>query len=367
LRIVCGSHHSFIPQGAWLKSNAPFSFCQLKVSPGYNISPNIGSTELAEAFSRVIPFIAMDEHRQVLRCIKVLLKDNKLSFIATDGFTLSQLNLDFEAGEYEALVSGDDIKPLISALRKARRVRLGIEEKPDGDNGGLISKSLIIDTELVKYTLPSQNGTYPDYEKVFPDEFNVSASFDTREAVKACHSLLSIWFNDNTKELFRPLILTVADNRLIIEAKEDRGQAVIPAETNGTLTVCVAGSYLLKALKACGGIVEMKLAGQQSPVTLCVDGYTCLIMPMAIPHGSKEQQTATADVPQESEQPATINEPFETEQSASEVTDEVLKQNDNDIANEVTEKIETTATTDVPQPDKKRKSRRKKRQPVSVV
>jgi hypothetical protein len=149
---------------------------------------------------------------------------------------------------------------------------------------------------------------------------------------------------------------------------------VIPAETSGTLTVCVAGSYLLKALKACGGIVEMKLAGQQLPVTLCVDGYTCLIMPMAIPQGSTKTETATADVPQESEQPATTDEPFATEQSDKEVANEVTEQTDSEVsvevASEVHEEVETEATADIPQekkPDKKRKSKHKKKQTVAVA
>ena len=233
--------------------------------------------------SRVLPFTDADDARPVLQCVKVVQKDDKLTLIAADGFTLGEISLDFEAGEAEALINRDDVKAIIPALRKAKRVKVSFEQKPDSDNGGLLAKSLIVDTELIKYSLPSQEGSYPDYGKVFPSDFIASASFDTKEAIKACQSLLAIWFDDNTKGLYRPLTLTVADNKVTIEAKEDRGSMAISAETSGEAKIAVAGNYLIKALRACGGIAEMKLASPQSPITLTVDGYRCLVMPMRLP------------------------------------------------------------------------------------
>ncbi len=283
LKVVCGNHQSCIPDGAWLKDKTPFTFCQVRVSPSYAVMPNLGGNELAEALSRVLPFANTDDARPVLQCVKVAQKEGKLILIAADGFTLGEISLDFEAGEAEALINRDDIKGLIPALRKAKRVKVSFEQKPDSDNGGLLAKSLVIDTELIKYSLPSQQGSYPDYDKVFPGEFTATASFDTKEAVKACQSLLAIWFDDNTKGLFRPLTLTVADGKVVIEAKEDRGSMVVSAETSGEAQIAVAGSYLIKALKACGGIAEMKLVSSKSPITLTVDGYRCLVMPMHLP------------------------------------------------------------------------------------
>jgi DNA polymerase-3 subunit beta len=167
-------------------------------------------------------------------------------------------------------------------LRKANRVKVSFEDKPDNDNGGLLAKKLIIDTELIKYSLSSQQGVYPDYAKVFPDDCMATASFDTKEAFNACYSLLAVWFDDNTKGLFRPLTLTIADGKIIIEAKEDRGSMVVSAETSGEARIAVAGNYLVKALRACGGIVEMKVASATSPITLTVAGYRCLVMPLAL-------------------------------------------------------------------------------------
>jgi hypothetical protein len=283
LKVVCGNHQSYVSDGAWLNANTPFTFCQVRVSPSYAVMPNLGGNELADALSRVLPFTDADDARPVLQCVKVVQKDDKLTLIAADGFTLGEINLDFEAGEAEALINRNDVKGLIPALRKAKRVKVSFEQKPDSDNGGLLAKSLIVDTELIKYSLPSQEGSYPDYGKVFPSDCIASASFDTKEAVKACQSLLAIWFDDDTKGLYRPLTLTVADNKVTIEAKEDKGSMAISAETSGEARIAVAGNYLIKALKACGGIAEMKLATPQSPIALSVDGYRCLVMPMRFP------------------------------------------------------------------------------------
>jgi hypothetical protein len=291
LKVVCGNHQSYITDGAWLKDKTPFSFCQVRISPSYAVMPNLGGNELAEALSRVLPFATTDDARPILQCVKVAQKDGKLTLIGADGFTLGENSLDFEAGEAEALINRDDLKGLIPALRKAKRVKVSFEQKPDNDSGGLLAKSLVIDTELIKYSLPSQEGSYPDYGKVFPSDFIASASFDTKEAVKACQSLLAIWFADNIKGLFRPLTLTVADNKVIIEAKEDRGSMVVSAETSGEAKIAVAGNYLIKALKACGGIAEMKLASQQSPIALTVDGYRCLVMPMRLPESKAVAET----------------------------------------------------------------------------
>jgi DNA polymerase III sliding clamp (beta) subunit (PCNA family) len=267
--------------------------------------PNLGGNELADALSRVLPFTDADDARPVLQCVKVVQKDGKLTLIAADGFTLGEIGLDFEAGEAEALINRDDIKGLIPALRKAKRVKVSFEQKPNGDNGGLLAKSLIIDTELIKYSLPSQEGSYPDYGKVFPSDFTATASFDAKEAVKACQSLLAIWFDDETKGLYRPLTLTVADNKVTIEAKEDRGAMAISAETSGEARVAVAGNYLIKALRACGGIAEMKLASSQSPIALTVDGYRCLVMPIRLPESKAvaeaEKVAAEAEAKAETE------------------------------------------------------------------
>jgi len=298
IKVVCGSYQSYIPEGAWIrtgKGEIPFSFCQIRVSPSNAIMPNLGSIELAEALARVLPFTTSDEKRPVLQCLKLEVKEGKLTLVGADGYRLAIANLDFADGEgWEALIQRDDIRGLIPALRKAKRTRLAIEQKADNDN--LLAKYVVIDTELVRYKLPCQEGNFPDYGKVIPKEFSCSASFDTKEAIRASRSLLTFWYDDDTKPLYRPLIVAVGNGKVTIEAKEDRGKAEIEAETSGEGNIAVNGKYLIEVLRACGGIVNLQMSSPTSPMLFSSNGYQITVMPMFMGSASEQaEQKAKAE------------------------------------------------------------------------
>lgn len=288
VKVVCGSHQSYIPDGAWTKNEPPYTFSQIRVSPCNAVMPNLGSVELAEALARVLPFTTSDEARPVLQCLKLEVKEGKLTLVSSDGYRLAIASLNFANGEdWEALIHRDDVKGLIPALRKAKRARLAIEQK--SDDGNLLAKYVAIDTELVRYKLPNQDGSYPDYGKVMPTEFSCNASFDTKEAIKASRSLLTVWYDDNTKPLYHPLVLTISDGKVVIEAKEDRGKAKIEAETSGEGKIAVNGKYLLETLRACSGIVSLQMATPNSPMLFSADDYQVILMPIAMSELAKTE------------------------------------------------------------------------------
>jgi hypothetical protein len=291
VKVVCGNHQGYLPDEAWIKDKLPMTFNQVRVSPSNAVMPNLGSVELAEALSRVVGFASIEEARPILQTVRFHQKEGKLTLTATDGFKLAEVSLNFEAGEAEALIFASELKGLIPALRKAKRVKVSFEQKAD-DEGGLVTKLLLIDTELIRYKFYSQDGDYPDYEKVIPGEFVATASFDTKAMMKASQSLLSFWYDDDTKPLYRPLTLEISEGKVMVEAKEDRGKAVIEAEASGEGKVAVNGKYLLQALKACGGIAEVKMANASSPILFSSNGYRCLVMPMLI---TSETETPKAE------------------------------------------------------------------------
>ena len=129
--------------------------------------------------------------------------------------------------------------------------------------------------------MANQEGTYPDFEKVIPSEFDATATFDTKEALKASRSLVAIWYDDSLKKEYRPITLMIGDGKVALEAKEDRGKAEIEADTSGEVKTAVSARYLAQALKACGGMVELKASPPSSPMMFCVDGYRLVVMPMA--------------------------------------------------------------------------------------
>ena len=64
-------------------------------------------------------------------------------------------------------------------------MRVSFEKSGDSLDG----MSLTLDTELIRYKWRGADGSFPEYEKLIPDQFNTLTSFDTNEALKAVSSL----------------------------------------------------------------------------------------------------------------------------------------------------------------------------------
>jgi len=179
LKVTCGANTSLLADNEWIGDKTPLTLCDVRVSPNNSVKPNVGTLELAEALARVLPFTTTDDARPVLQCVNFVAKDGKLTLVSADGFRLAVISLDYDDGEGHALVNRDDLRGMVNALKRAKRVRVSFE--PSGES--LDGMSLVIDTELIRYKWTSVNGSYPDYEKLIPTEFNCQASFDTVEAI----------------------------------------------------------------------------------------------------------------------------------------------------------------------------------------
>jgi len=288
LKVVCGANTSYLDDEAWIKQatgkgkgGTPMTLCEVRVSPSTAVKPNIGSLELSEALNRVLPFTARDNNRPVLACVYFVAKEGKLTMISADGFRLAVLSLPYEDGEGQALINRDDLRGIANALRRARRARVSFEA-----NGSLEGKNLILDTELIRYKWVSVDGSFPEYEKLIPTEHNTVAHFDTTEAIKAIASLKVL---ANAKGYGIDLIL---DNGYITVANtEEKGQTAIPAEITGKpMKVRLDGNYLIQALKACGGMVELKLATSYKPALFTTNGYKLVVMPMLTSEANAEMK-----------------------------------------------------------------------------
>jgi DNA polymerase III sliding clamp (beta) subunit (PCNA family) len=278
LKVVCGANTSYLDDLAWIGDKTPMTIADVRVSPDNAVKPNIGSLELSETLNRVLPFTAKDDNRPVLQCVNFVAKEGKLTMVSADGFRLAVVTLNYDEGR--ALVSHENLRGIASALRKAKRVRLGFEKSRDSLDG----MSLIIDTEAIRYKWRGADGNYPDYEKLIPTEFNTTAHFDTIEAVKAISSLKVL---ADSKSY--PIDVTLDGGYIILANTEDKGQAVIPADIEGKpIKLRIDGSYLAQVLKACGGMVDFKLTNAYSPTLFTVDGYQLVVMPMMTTEASEQ-------------------------------------------------------------------------------
>jgi len=298
LKVVCGACTSYLEDTAWIGDKTPMTLAEIRVCPDNSVKPNLGSLELSEAISRVLPFTAKDEKRPVLQCVLFRAKKGKLSLVASDGFRLATVTLDYDDGEGDVLIHKDELRGIANALRKAKRVRLGFEASGDTLDG----MSLIIDTEAIRYQWRGAEGQFPEYEKLIPAEFNTVAHLDTVEAVRAVYSFRAL--SDNPKDY--PIDLTIGEGKIVMANPDEKGEAVIPADTDGRGSVRVDGRYLAEALKACGGMADFKLVNAYSPMLFANDGYQVLIMPLMTPKANEamekdRQAKDQAEAPAEAE------------------------------------------------------------------
>jgi hypothetical protein len=98
-----------------------------------------------------------------------------------------------------------------------------------------------------------------------------------------------------------------------MSSPDDKGLAEIPADIQGEGKIRLDGSYLADALRACGGMVELKLVNNQSPMLFTSPDYELVVMPMFAGESQKPKgETQTAEpVKAEASQPAEV-EPAET-------------------------------------------------------
>lgn len=317
LKVICGSNTSYLEDMAWIGENTPMSHAEVRVSPNNTVKPNIGNVELAEALDRTLPFTAKEDNRPVLQCILFKAGEGKLNIISADGFRLAVQTIDFD-GEGQALIMRDDLWGIANALRKARRVNLSFEASGESLDG----VKLLIDTEAIRYSFVSADGIFPDYEKLIPTEVKTAIHFDTVEAVKAVSSL-KVLADSNSY----PIDLITSDGMVILSSPDDKGQAVIPADIDGESNrVRIDGKYLADALRACSGMVDLKLTDSKSPVLFTVDGYQLVTMPMMTsdkPNTEAEPEAeATEPEPEaEPEAEAEAAEAAETEAEPIEATE----------------------------------------------
>ena len=284
LKVVCGANTGHLVDGAWTTEKMAFAdICDLRVSPNVSVVPNMGALELSEALARVIPFAAKGkdaEDKPVLGTVRFGAADGKLTLTAADGICLATLALDYGDGEGGALIPADEVKGLVSALRKARRVRVSFDDV----------RGLVVETECISYRFSGVSGTYPDYESLFPTEFVAEARFDAREAMKAVASLSALSVDKGVG-----VVLAVKDGTVSLSVLDDQGTTTIEAEASGEMVTALNSRYLSDTLKALGGMAEVKLTGDTSaPVLFCADGYRAMVMPVALPAKPQAEGEAQA-------------------------------------------------------------------------
>ena len=178
-------------------------------------------------------------------------------------------------------------------------MRLALEKS--GDNAE--NTSLVLETELVRYRWRGVDGKFPDYERLVPASFNTVVSFDANEAIRAVGSLKIL--SESSK--FFPIDLSIADGKMVVSSPDEKGQTEIAVDAQGEGKIRVSSSYLADALRACGGMVELKLVNPQSAMVFAVDGFELVTMPIQSGASPKPTETKPSEPAKaETTQPAEV-------------------------------------------------------------
>jgi hypothetical protein len=310
LKVICGTNTSYLADSEWIATNTPPDICEVRICPKNSVKPNIGASEFGEALDRVLPFVTKDDSRPILRCVLFVAKEGKLTLVGADGYRLATICLDYDEGEGQALIDGGDLKGIASALKRARRARISFEA-----NSSLDTKDLVLDTELIRYRFMSINGSYPDWQKLIPTDFKSFAHFDTIEATRAVNSLKAL-SNDKAYAID----LDVGGGKIVLASPDDKGQAEMPADTDGEpIKVRLDGDHFGDVLRACGGMVDLKLTTSYSSVLFGTNGYQAVLMPMISPSAA-EQAKKDKEAQEAATQTATKTEKAEAVAEAEAIT-----------------------------------------------
>ena len=289
IKVLCGSHAGTVNDSDWIGENTPLTICEVRVSPHHVVQPNIGTGEFADALMQTLPFTATEDTRPTLQCVKVIAGDGKLILVSADGYTLSEVRLDY-TGEGEALINRADLIGVANALRKAKRANIAIEASGEGLDG----TALVIDTEVVTYRFNSFVGQFPDYGKLIPSEFNTYVSMDSAEALQAVRSLVALSGDKDTA-----IDIAVAEGLITLSNPDDKGSVTVHADTTGDGDIRANAQYLLKVFRACQGMIDLSISEASSPMLFSLNGNKVVVMPMAKP---------TSRTPAEAETEATETE-----------------------------------------------------------
>ena len=275
LKVLCGSHIGKLNDGEWIGEKTPVTLAELRVSPATGVKPNVGATEIAFALSTVIPFTKkLDKEssaRPVLSCVLFEAKQGVLSIVASDGTGLAVNSFAFDEQEAKALVSREEIRAIVNALRRAKRVQVRFDGK--GDDG--YANALVFATDLVQYRLECGNYRYPDWRPLFPDKSTAQAHIDTVETGKAINALKAL---QEAKDY--SIDLVIADGKVTLSSPDDNGQAEVSADTEGNLDIRLDGIYIANALRLCGGMVDIMGTKPYEPLTIKANGYQVCVMPL---------------------------------------------------------------------------------------
>lgn len=234
----------------------------------------IPASSLKKGLQQVLVAASSDEARPVLTGLYLHTNEGKLYMAATDSYRLA---------EKEVIKTSEDISLLIPASALQDLLRLLGEKEEDvevtHDDQQVLFK--ISEVELVTRLI---EGSYPDYRKLIPSEFETTAVLKRSDFVNIT-KVSSLFARESAGSVtiqVDPSDKTVSIRSIASQLGENTASAT--AEITGEGDITLNSRYLLDALGTFSGdSVKICFNGRLEPCILTdakSGGYTHVIMPL---------------------------------------------------------------------------------------
>lgn len=235
---------------------------------------SIPAHEFKKGLSQVVFAASSDDARPVLTGVYLNVSNNQLYAVATDSYRLSEKKL---------IASDQDISLLIpaTALSELLRIIPDSAEKVEvhADNQQVLFR--VEDIELVSKLIDAK---YPDYKKLIPKEFSITATVERNEFISIT-KVSSLFARESAGSITIKVDEEqglVSINSIASQLGENKSSA--KAEVSGEGEVTLNSRYLLDALNSIGTKkVNLCFNGKLEPVVITSDeakDQIYLIMPL---------------------------------------------------------------------------------------
>lgn len=217
----------------------------------------------SDVVSSVVFAAATDTARPVFSGVLINYVDESLTIVATDGFRLSErvISLSGEVSEFSAVVSARtlfDVAKIFGSSSEPMKFAL----VPDANKVVFQSEDTTVSTGIL-------NDPYPDYKRIIPSDFILTAEVAASELLEAV-KLASIFAQDNIQISFDPKgSISISSSEKESGENSSKFSAIVDGEK---LDVNFNAKYLLDFLNNVKSErILIKTQGSTSP---------CLIMPI---------------------------------------------------------------------------------------
>lgn len=227
-----------------------------------------------KSLQQVVFAASSDETRPILTGVLIWMSEGKLTMVATDSYRLAEKTLGNQTKDIKLLVPARSLQDLLRVL---------------GDDEGEVKVShdeqqalfQVGDIELVTRQV---EGNYPDYQKLIPKDFAVSAKLKRSDLVSVTKvsslfaresaGSVTIEVNEETQQLsIRSIASQLGENTATADAK-----------VKGSGSITLNSRYLLDGLNAINGEdIEFSFNGKLEPTLLRETSntdYKHIIMPL---------------------------------------------------------------------------------------